>query len=129
MRGEKIVNSNKSRIFAPILVERVSPLVYFCNLFEYVVPEAIVIISQAMEGIKAIINVVTHIKKISKMRKQNNSLVTDNKRRTILMSAQTVLEVGGLGMTFRVGGLSTSGSLVPSSKNTKVKIISIRERK
>lgn len=63
------------------------------------------------------------------MRKQNNSLVTDNKRRTILMSAQTVQEVGGLGMTFRTGGLSTSGSLVPSSKNTKVKIISIRERK
>lgn len=63
------------------------------------------------------------------MRKQNNSLVTDNKRRTILMSAQTVLEVGELGMTFRIGGLSTSGSLVPSSQNTKVKIISIRERK
>ena len=106
-----------------------SPLVYFCNLFEYVVPEAIVIISQAMEGIKAIIKIITHLKKILKMRKKNNSMVTDNKRRTILMSAQTVLEVGGLGMTFRTGGLSTSGSLVPSSKNTKVKIISIRERK
>lgn len=63
------------------------------------------------------------------MRKQNNSLVTDNKRRTILMSAQTVLEVGGLGMTFRIGGLSTSGSLVPSSKNTKVKIKTNREQK
>lgn len=58
--------SEKNRIFALVLVERVSPLVYFCNLFEYVVPEAIVIISQAMEGIKAIINVVTHIKKYQK---------------------------------------------------------------
>ncbi len=121
--------SEKNRIFALVLVERVSPLVYFCNLFGYVVPELIVIISQAMEGIKAIIKIITHLKKILKMRKKNNSMVTDNKRRTILMSAQTVLEVGGLGMTFRVGGLSTSGSLVPSSKNTKVKIISIRERK
>lgn len=121
--------SEKNRIFALVLVERVSPLVYFCNLFGYVVPELIVIISQSMEGIKAIIKIITHLKKILKMRKKKNSMVTDNKRRTILMSAQTVLEVGGLGMTFRIGGLSTSGSLVPSSKNTKVKIISIRERK
>ena len=131
-RCEKRINfvmSEKNRIFALVLVERVSPLVYFCNLFGYVVPELIVIISQAMEGIKAIIKIITHLKKNLKMRKKNNSMVTDNKRRTILMSAQTVLEVGGLGMTFRIGGLSTSGSLVPSSKNTKVKIISIRERK
>ena len=43
--------SEKNRIFALVLVERVSPLVYFCNLFGYVVPELIVIISQVMEGI------------------------------------------------------------------------------
>lgn len=61
--------SEKNRIFALVLVERVSPLVYFCNLFGYVVPELIVIISQAMEGIKAIINIVTHIKKIIKNEK------------------------------------------------------------
>lgn len=47
-----------------------------------------------MEGINAIINVVTHLK--IKMRKKNIPMDSKRKRKTILMIVQTVLGVGGL---------------------------------
>ena len=44
--------------------------------------------------------------------KRNNKSTA--KKKIILMSVQTVLEVAGLGITFRKGELSTFGLLVPS---------------
>lgn len=48
------------------------------------------------------------------MRKKNNIMEPKKKRKIILLSAQTMLEVAGLGITFRKGELSTFGLLVPS---------------
>lgn len=78
------------------------------------IPELIVIMSQAMEGIKALVNVITHLKKLIRMKKNTNTMEPKKKRKIILLSAQFVLEVAGLGMTFRKGELSTFGLLVPS---------------
>ena len=43
-----------------------------------------------------------------------NTMEPKKKRKIILLSAQTMLEVAGLGITFRKGELSTFGLLVPS---------------
>ena len=85
----------KMSYFCSRLQELVSPLVYFLAFFGVAIPEPFVIISQAMDGIYAIINVITHLKNII-MRKIRNLMDTKKKRKTILMSVQTVLEVGGL---------------------------------
>ena len=64
-----------------------------------------------MGGFKAIIDIISNLKKINFMKRNNKSTA---KKKIILMSVQTVLEVAGLGITFRKGELSTFGLLVPS---------------
>jgi len=53
-------------------------------------------ISQAMDGIKTIINVITHLENFLSMKKNTNTMEPRKMRKTILLSVQTVLEVGGL---------------------------------
>ncbi len=88
--------SENCRIFAIDYESWVSPLVYFLALFGVVIPEPFVMISQAMDGIKTIINVITHLENFLSMKKNTNTMEPRKMRKTILLSVQTVLEVGGL---------------------------------
>ena len=56
------------------------------------------LVSEIMGGLIAIIDIISNLKKINLMKRNNKSTA---KKKIILMTVQTVLEVAGLGITFR----------------------------